>query len=228
MATQNERKYVVKPTEELPVYSHNIYALNPMGIISNGVGKSDRVGERIQNVVLRVKLNYLHKGLKIDPFQGNTYVWPKSKLRVMVIRTKRELTQNSFNWANITSTVGRSNSTSARDDSLFYQPDGWVYPYHINISDIKKDNSYEVLLDKQISSARTGDLSTLNNTQSYGTEANCQFQIKLPQFEYKENTTGYANTKNTYIIIGSSMARSFETDQAGDVACHYSLQWTDS
>lgn len=227
----NEHKYIVKAVDEATLYASEVYAINPFGSIGVGTGFGQRIGEVINNCKLRVKLSYIHKGIKID--LPNVRQWQASKLRVMVVKTRRQLTSGFSALQNVTSQIGRTDTAANRDNCLFYQPDGWTYPYHGAMQDTRKDNGFRVVLDKVISSqlvhgyAQSNDGSFIPNGQS----KDIKFSINLGKYEYRENSIAYAKDgfENTYVILTPYIPKTFAgTDVIGEVVMHYSLAWTDS
>lgn len=235
-----EHKYKVQGIQDfLGLKYSNIYAVNPMGLITFGTDNASRIGDIINNLTLRVKLGYVHLGQKVN----TTYqhLWNKSSLRVMVIKTKRQLTNVNGVWTDITSLVGRTDSAANRDACMFYQPDGWVYPYHSVISDINKDNDFKVVYDRVITSKN--DNPYVNDTRyttgippnpvfiPNGNFAPLKFKVKLGKFEYEEANIAYAKkgVYNNYIMITPfTPLTEAGVDLAGDITCHYSLSWTDA
>lgn len=231
LKSNNEHKYIVKSVEEANLYCMEVYALNPMGSISVGTGFGQRIGEVINNVKLRVKFSYIHRGIKID--LPNVRQWQQSKLRVMVVRTKRQLTTNDTALSLITSQVGRTDSATNRENCLFYQPDGWTYPYHSALEDTRKDNGFRVVMDKVVSSqlihgySKDLDADFIPN----GMSRDIKFSINLGKYEYRENSTAYAKDgyENTYVLFTPYIPKTLAgTDLAGALVMHYSLAWTDS
>jgi len=226
-----EHKYNMQSTVEFVARCQDIYALNPMGTLTLGTDSGSRIGEAINNVTLRVKMSYVHLGTKVSI--PNSKLWPRSQLRVMVVRTKRQLTNTNIVFTDITSTVGKTDSALARDNCLFYQPNGWSNPFHVAIQDIRKDNDYRVIYDNVLTSDLTHGYTDVvsGNFIPNGKFVNSKFTVKLGKFEYEESNAAYARKglDNVYIIVSPYIPKSLAgIDQAGDVVCHYSLSYTDS
>lgn len=225
-----EHKYIVKGLEDTALLCSNIYAFNPMGNVVYGTGTDNRIGEQINNVVLRVKLAYSNIGQKVD-IPTYLKLWNQSRLRIMVIKTKRQLTNVSNVWTDITTLIGRTDSAAARDSCIFYQPTGWAYPYHSGMSDVRKDNDFKVLYDKYITSAGNQDSQTIAGNIQNGFFKDARFSVPLGRFEYEEANVAYARKgfNNIYVLVCPWIPRTVAgIDIAGDITCHYSLSWTDS
>lgn len=224
-----EHKFYVSETTELPIPANTIFAINPMGNITTGTDNHSRVGEAINNVRLRGKITYQHIGRKIG--FPDTREWQMSKLRVMVIKTHRQLTNAKVSWSDQTTVLGSTASAALRDASLFYQPTGWAYPYHVAVQDVRSDNDFKVLYDKVITSTHDAFPKDLAGASDYGSFATAKFSVRLGKFEYGEASIDYARKdfENVYIIVAPYMPRAYAgTDVAGWVSGHYSLSWTDS
>lgn len=229
-----EHKYLVQGVQDTLLKYSNLYALNPMGLITFGTDNKSRIGDIINNLTLRVKLAYVHLGQKVN--LPNQHLWNKSQLRVMVIKTKRQITNVSSVWTDVTSFIGRTSSAVDRDACLFYQPTGWVYPYHSVISDINKDNDFKVMYDRVITSKFeqpyvNGVIMPTPEHTPNGNFAPLKFKVKLGKFEYEESNVAYSTKggNNIYIIVTPfTPLTDAGVDLAGDITCHYSLSWTDA
>lgn len=226
-----EHKYSIQNVVEFTPRVLEVYALNPMATLTLGTDAGSRIGETINNVRLRVRMSYVHIGDAVG--LPNKKLWPRSQLRVLVIRTKRQLTNTNLVFTNITTQVGQTNSASARDNCMFYQPNGWAYPYHSAIEDIRKDNDYKVVYDKILTSDLTHGYTdvTSGNFIPNGKLVNNRFSLKLGKFEYEESNAAYARKglDNVYIMLCPYIPKTIAgTDIAGDVVMHYSLTYTDA
>lgn len=224
-----EHKYLVHGLVDTALYVSNIYAINPMGLITYGTAEGSRIGEVINHCRLRFKLSYTNLGVKVD--LPNIHLWNRSQLRVMVIRTKRQLTNVSSTWTDITSSIGRTDSATNRDNCLFYQPPGWTYPYHSALSDVRKDNDFKVVYDKVIKSDNDNPYQTIAGHVPNGKFTNLKFSVKIGKFEYEEANVAYARKgfDNVYVLAMPYIPRTIAgTDFAGDITAHYSLTWTDA
>lgn len=228
-----ETKYIIQSPSELVMKYHNIYAINPMGLITLGTDSSSRIGEVINNVRLRVKMSYVHLGVKVPGVGANTRLWPKSQVRIMVIRTKRQLTNAYVTWPNIVNDIGRTDTALTRDNSIFYQPNGWDYPYHSVQQDVRKDNDFKVIYDKVHSSVHDHGYTdaTTGGFIPNGKHTNIKFSTKIGKFEYEESNAAYSRKglDNVYILAMAYTPKTApDLDIAGDLVCHYSLSWTDA
>lgn len=230
-----ERKNIQIGIADTPIDNFKIMCLNPLTPITAGTGLENRIGERIQNVKLRFKLFYSHGGYNT---QTRVRLVGDSMLRVLVIRTKRELTLTNNTWVDITSVVGKSDTAAARDDALIYQPN-YPYPYNSVIADIRKDNNYEVLYDKTVHSSagmlNNYDVNPVNgltyeNSYLWGSIKPITGVVSLPQCEYNNNNQ-YLNNKNTYIIVmplARPIGQGTDNFVAGWVFGQYSVEYTDA
>lgn len=228
MTKDAEHKYIVKGVNELGVLANSIYCINPMANITLGTDAHSRVGEAIGNVRLRGKIVYQHTG--IVPSLPSFRNWQSSKLRVMVIKTRRQLTGSTVTWTDQTTALGDTSSASGRDSSLFYQPDGWSYPFHVGMQDVRSDNDFTVLFDKVVTSSTQVTTQTVSGSTDYGNYVTCKFSVRVGKFEFGEASTSYArkDCDNVYILVAPYMPRAISgTDQAGWVGAHYSVSWTD-
>lgn len=202
-----------------------------MATITLGTDSGSRIGETINNVRLRVKMSYVHLGDAVG--LPNKKLWPRSQLRVMVVRTKRQLTNTNIVFSNITTTVGQTTNAVNRDNCMFYQPINWAYPYHSALQDTRKDNDYKVVYDKVLTSDLTHGYTDVvsGNFIPNGKSVNNIFNINLGKFEYEESNAAYSRKglDNVYILLTAYIPKSIAgTDIAGDVVMHYSLAYTDS
>lgn len=228
LAKNAEHKYIVSVINETPLAANSIYAINPMGNVTLGTDDHSRIGEVINNVRLRGKITYLHLGQKVG--SPNVREWSMSKLRVMVIKTKRQLTGSMIAWSDQTSVIGSTTSAALRDSSLFYQPAGWAYPYHVALQDLRSDNDFKVLYDKVVTATTPAYPQDLSGTIDYGTFATVKFSVRIGKFEYGEASIDYSRKEgeNVYVVVAPYMPRAIAgTDMAGYVTGHYSLSWTD-
>lgn len=233
MSSNVEHKYTVQSVNEFTPRVAEVYALNPMASITLGTDSGSRIGEVINNVVLRVKMSYTHIGNSIG--LPDKKLWPRSQLRVMVIRTKRQLINLNQSFTAITTSIGQTTSATARDNCLFYQPINWAYPYHCGLQDTRKDNDYRVVYDKVLTSDLTHGYTDVSNPPlnfiPNGKSVNNTFTVKIGKFEYEESNAAYSRKglDNVYILLTPYIPKSLAgTDIAGDVVMHYSLAYTDS
>lgn len=229
-----EHKYFVQGLTDATFLCGNIYAFNPMGLITYGTSEGSRIGEVINHCRLRVKLSWISLGTKID-IPNYHHLWNRASLRVMVIRTKRQLTGNNGAWVDITTLIGMTNSAAARDQCIFYQPTGWAYPYHSGLSDVRKDNDFKVVYDKTIKSDNDNPYTAITGGNGTyvpnGKFTNLKFSAKIGKFEYEESNVAYASKgyDNVYVLAMPYIPRTIAgTDIAGDITAHYSLTWTDA
>lgn len=229
LAKNAEHKFFISDTLETALAANSIYLLNPMGNIVLGDDNHSRIGEVINNVRLRGKFTYLHQGHKID--LPTVREWAMSKLRVMVIKTKRQITGSKTAWSDQTTALGSTATAALRDASLFYQPNGWNYPFHVALQDVRKDNDFKVLYDKVVSSSTPAFPQDLTGAIDYGTFATVKFSVRLGKFEFGEASIDYSRKEgeNIYIVVCPYMPRAIAgTDLAGYISGHYSLSWTDA
>lgn len=230
-----ERKYVQVGIVDTSIDNYKVMCLNPLTAITAGTGIGQRVGERIQNVKLRFKLFYNHGGYNTTT---RVRLIGDSMLRVLVIRTKRELTTTNGSWVDITTTVGKTDTNAGKDNTLFYQPD-YPYPYNGVISDIRRDNNYEVLYDKTVLSS-AGMLNNFDingntgapyeNSYLYGNTKVISGTVSLPQCEFNSDTQ-YLNNKNTYIVVmplARPLSHGLSNFICGFVHGQYSVEYTDA
>ena len=230
-----ERKYIQVGIVDTSIDNYKVMCLNPLTAITTGIGVGQRIGERIQNVKLRFKLFYNHGGYNTTT---RVRLVGDSMLRVLVIRTKRELTTTNGSWVDITTTVGKTDTDAGKDNSLFWQPD-YPYPYNSVISDIRRDNNYEVLYDKTVQSSagmtNNYDVNgstgvSYENSYLYGSTKVITGAVVLPQCEYNADNL-YLNNKNTYIIVMSlarPLSHGLSNFICGFVHGQYAVEYTDA
>lgn len=230
-----ERKHIQVGLPDTPHDNFKIFCINPLASLVAGTGTNQRVGQRIQNVKLRFKMFYTHGG-----YNNSTRVRliGDSMLRVLVIRTKRELTTNNSVWADITGVVGKTDTVGGRDDTILYQPD-YPYPYNSVIADIRRDNNYEVLYDKTVQSSagmmNNYDVNGENglsyeNSYLWGNVKPITGTVALPQCEFNE-TNNYLNNKNTYIVVmplARPIGHGTSNFVCGWTFGQYSVEYTDA
>lgn len=228
-----ERKYFMSEVYDTVLQNYKIYVFNPLAGIVSGTSTHTRIAERIQNVRLRIKMLYNHLG---EVENSDLKIHQDSLFRVLVIRTKRELTQSFNTWQDLTTTLGRTNTNANEDNTLFYQPTGFLNAWNGTIADIKRDNNYEVLYDKVKSSKIIGNLNGIgympngtpvSNALLYGTTAMLSANVKLPQAEYNTDNQ-YLNNKNTYVVVQAVSRSGLPAIDCGWMYCQYSVQYTDA
>lgn len=229
-----ERKYYISGIEDTFLGNFKVYAVNPLAGIVAGTLKNQRIGERIQNVKLRFKFYYNHMG-DSSP-SSSLHITQDSQVRILVIRTKRALTTNTSSWADLTNVIGKNDTAADEDNCLFYMPTAYNLPYNGTLSDIKKDNNFEVLYDKVKTAKWIGNGNNViidNNGNPYssallyGTTAMWGGNVKIPQCEYNVSNQ-YLNNKNTYIVVVPVSRALVSTGRTGWLTGQYSVQYTDA
>lgn len=206
MARNVERKRLMFGIGDTDLGHTTMYYISPLQHIVKGTDDVNRIGEKISNVRLNLGLEYYHNG--VDSF-GGTYKFQGSKLRVLVVKSNRQLTTLPGAW---TSTPPGGGSALP---SLFAEN------YHGSFSPVNT-HEYTILYDRTVSSYKTD--STNNN----GVPGLLRFSIPLAkQWRYLDNSV-YGKFNNIYIVCTVSNVGGISSDFAGKVQASGYISWTDA
>lgn len=209
LARTLEHKRIALLLPDRDVYYTTQYVFNPISSIAKGTSEDNRIGDQIHNAYLNLAFSFFHTGLQ----SGTTRVWNGTKLRIVVIRSNKQL-GTGINWV-------ASHPTTGDFQKLFAEP------LQSSISPVNT-HDYTVLADRTISSHY--DWDTIG---TYAAPGVAKLRVNLgKQIRFQDNPGpgGYAMTKGTqvYVIMTASNVQSGTSDLAGKVQVSGYLSFTDA
>lgn len=205
MARKIERKRLKIGIGDTDLGHTTMYYISPLQHIVKGTDEGNRIGEKISNVRLNLGLEYYHNGVD---FTG-TYKFQGSKLRVLVVKSNRQLTTSVGAWTDTVPGVGST------------LPDLFAENYHGSFSPVNT-HDYTILYDRTVSSHKT------DSTNNEGVPGILRMSVPLAkQWRYLDNSI-YGKFNNIYVVCTVSNIGGISSDYAGTVQASGYISWTDA
>lgn len=210
IARQEETKFVTLDTADVDVGARRWYMIQPISNIVKGTSDNQRVGSEIKNLYLKMAFTWMAKG---NDSVGSTRLATGVPLRVVIVRTARDLSVGKTAFTQITTTA---RSTSS-DLPLFFNPVQTVTAMADPKSDVKIVKQFYL-------NSTQPTTSLIGGTTSFKIEG-----IKIPTYKFADETaTPNGRSMNYYVLINSSSPILPDNASAGICQSQFHMYYKDA
>lgn len=205
-----ETKALATTVTDLTVGNRYVYVYAPLNNIVKGTGHQNRIGSTINNIRLTMAVSWSYLGLNPT---GDTRVSSGGPLRVMIVRTPRDVTGLSQTaWNSTTATAGTNDVFPVLLSGTSHPATSLLDPK----SDVKLVKQFWLHASSPHTSLIVGDTVFK------------QVSVRIPKYEYDE-INGTGRTYNYYVLVSSQTAPSQASNsQNGVMQSSFLVQWKDA
>ena len=207
---QEETKFYSVDPADVDMGARRWYVMQPIANIAKGTADNQRVGSEIKNLYMKMAFTWMAKG---NDSVGSTRLATGVPLRVVVVRTARDLTVGKTAFAQI-STTARSTSAEL---PLFFNPVQTVTAMADPKSDVKVVKQFYL-------NSTQSTTNLIGGTTSFKIDG-----IKIPTYKFAdETTTPNGRSMNYYVLITSSSPILPDNASAGICQAQFHLYYKDA
>lgn len=214
-----ESKKLLLDASEWAIAHGDFYVFNPTYSVTQGVLDFERLGTKIQNVILRVDVSWTFRGEQVP---GNAHFWEGSALRVLLLKSPFKTgSAAAFPWQN--------NPLPFNSGNVF---PGGLDPNVFNFAPVDTD-IVSVVKDKKIFSRKIPAVAEFDTTPpgqvGFGTTVTRRYHWKLAdQIRYEDNTSpSFLKGEEFYLCVCSGLPSANAGDIYGQVQLISTLFWKD-
>lgn len=207
---QEETKFVSLDPVDVDMGARRWYMIQPISNIVKGTADNQRVGSEIKNLYLKMAFTWMAKG---NDSIGSTRLATGVPLRVVVVRTARDLSVGKTAFTQITTTA---RSTSS-DLPLFFN--------NVQTVTAMADPKSDVKIVKQFYlNSSQSTTSLIGGTTSFKIDG-----VKIPTYKFADETaTPNGRSMNYYVLITSSSPILPDNASAGICQAQFHMYYKDA